>query len=103
MLSIYEIGQNWRTECCNFSTFLDEITLTHERWSLWYLESKEVLGKTYVICQGVLHLQSFCLRCKYLSSHVQESFTIGLRLLPIVHKNSKLDVFLTVHHDLTIY
>jgi hypothetical protein len=30
MLSIYEFGQNWRREGHNFSTFLDEIAVTHE-------------------------------------------------------------------------
>lgn len=88
MLSIYEICQIWRRECHNFSTFLDEITLPHEPWSLCYLENREVLRQTYLLLQGVFHLQSSCLRCKYLSSHVLESFTSGLRFLPIAHKNS---------------
>jgi len=30
MLSICELGQNWRRESHNFSTFLDEITVAHE-------------------------------------------------------------------------
>lgn len=50
MLIIYELGQNWSREGHNFSTFLDEITLTHEPWSLCYWESREVLDKpTYYV------------------------------------------------------